>query len=77
MSTATAPPTASDWLYADLNGPVPTGALPANPGNLTVLSSGDTTPPAAPLNLVVASASPAGIDLAWDAVVGDAYAVWL
>jgi glycosidase len=59
------------WLYADLNGPVPAGALPANPGSLTVVSSGDTTPPAAPLNLVVASASPAGIDLSWDAVVGD------
>jgi hypothetical protein len=25
-----------DWLYADLNGPVSSGSLPANPGNLTV-----------------------------------------
>jgi hypothetical protein len=57
-----------DWLYADLNGPVPTGALPANPGKLTVSSSGDTTPPAVPQNLMVVSASPAGIELAWDGV---------
>ena len=25
-----------DWLYADLNGPIPAGALPPNPGKLTV-----------------------------------------
>jgi fibronectin type 3 domain-containing protein len=60
------------WLYADLNGPVPAGNTPANPGKLTVISSGDTTPPAIPQNLMVVSASPAGIDLAWDAVMGDA-----
>ena len=50
-----------DWLYADLNGPIPTGALPPNPGKLTVNSSGDTTPPAVPTGLRVVSASPAGI----------------
>ncbi|GIV72088.1 MULTISPECIES: alpha-amylase family glycosyl hydrolase [Caldilinea] len=55
------------WLYADLNGPVPTGAAPANPGRLTVNSSGDTTPPSTPGNLRVLSGSPAGIELAWDA----------
>ncbi len=60
-----------DWLYTDLNGPIATGATPPNPGKLTVLSSGDETPPAAPANLRVLSASPAGIELAWDAVVGD------
>jgi len=57
-----------DWLYADLNGPVGAGALPANPGHLTVNPSGDTTAPDAPANLQVTAASPAGITLAWDAV---------
>jgi hypothetical protein len=57
-----------DWLYADLNGPIPQGSLPPNPGKLTVSSSGDITPPANPQNLVVVSASPAGIELAWDTV---------
>lgn len=60
-----------DWLYADLNGPVTTGATPANPGKLTVQPSGDVTAPAVPANLRVDSASPAGIQLAWDAVAGD------
>ncbi|MEW5991824.1 MAG: alpha-amylase family glycosyl hydrolase [Chloroflexota bacterium] len=57
-----------DWLYADLNGPIPGGAAPPNPGHLTVNSSGDTTPPVAPTGLIVISASPAGIELDWDAV---------
>ena len=61
-----------DWLYADLNGPIPSGSLPPNPGSLTVNPSGDTTPPAVPANLHVNSASPAGIELGWDAVSGDA-----
>ena len=56
-----------DWLYADLNGPIPTGSLPPNPGKLTVNSSGDTTPPAAPTGLVVTGASPSAISLDWDA----------
>ncbi len=60
-----------DWLYADLNGPVSAGALPPNPGVLTVNSSGDTTLPDTPTGLQVVSASPAGIELVWDAVVGD------
>jgi len=61
-----------DWLYADLNGPVAGGALPSNPGKLTVNASGDVTAPAVPTGLRVASASPAGIELAWDAIAGDA-----
>jgi glycosidase len=60
-----------DWLYADLNGPIAAGTAPPNPGKLTVSPSGDTTAPATPANLHVLSASPAGVDLAWDAIVGD------
>ena len=60
-----------EWLYVDLNGPIPAGSLPPNPGKLTVIPSGDTTAPAIPANLRVTSASPAGISLAWDAVQGD------
>ena len=60
-----------DWLYADLDG-APNGYSPAQAGDLVVNSSGDTTAPAAPANLHVVSASPAGIELAWDAVLGDA-----
>lgn len=59
------------WLYADLNGPVAAGATPTNPGKLTVNSSSDTSAPATPTGLSVASASPAGIALTWDAVAGD------
>jgi glycosidase len=58
-----------EWMYADLNGPV-TGS-PANPGSLTVTSSGDTTAPLTPTGLSVVSASPVGIELSWDAVSGD------
>jgi hypothetical protein len=61
-----------EWLYADLNGPIASGATPSNPGKLTVNPSSDTTLPAAPANLNVVSASPAGINLTWDAVTGDA-----
>jgi len=57
-----------DWLYADLNGPIPPGAFPPNPGKLTVHSSSDTTPPAAPTGLHIMSASPSAIELAWDAL---------
>lgn len=60
-----------NWLYADLNGPVAAGATPANPGKLTINSSGDTTAPEIPANLRVIAASPAGIQLAWDAGAGD------
>lgn len=60
-----------DWLYADLSGLIPAGELPPNPGSLEVLPSSDTTPPETPANLHIVSASPAGIELAWDAVAGD------
>jgi glycosidase len=61
-----------DWLYADLNGPIAnTAAPPPNPGFLTVNASSDTSAPAAPSNLHVVTASPVGIELAWDAVGGD------
>jgi glycosidase len=60
-----------EWLYADLNGPIASGAFPPNPGKLTVVSSGDITPPAEPTGLMVVSASPAAIDLTWDPILGD------
>jgi len=60
-----------DWLYADQNGPIPAGSLPPNPGALTVQSSGDTTAPAVPTGLHVVSASPGGVELAWDAILDD------
>lgn len=60
-----------DWLYADLSGPIASGASPSNPGKLTVNSSGDTTAPATPTGLAVISASLAGISLQWNAIVGD------
>jgi hypothetical protein len=62
----------AEWLYADLDGPIAAGALPAKPGRLTVNASDDTAPPATPTGLAVGSASPAGIELTWDAVAGDA-----
>ena len=61
-----------DWLYADQNGPIAAGTPPPNPGKLTVDSSGDTTAPATPTGLNVVSASPAGVDLEWGSVGGDA-----
>ena len=60
-----------DWLYADLSGPITAGNLPTNPGKLTVNPADDITPPATPTGLHVVSASPAGIELAWDAVADD------
>jgi len=59
-----------DWVYADLDGSG-NGYSPAQAGALTVVSSGDTTAPAAPTGLRVVSASPDGIALAWNAVAGD------
>jgi hypothetical protein len=59
-----------EWVYADLDG-IGNGYSPAQAGSLTVNSSGDTTAPATPANLSVVAASPAGIELAWDAVAGD------
>lgn len=52
------------WLYTDQNGPpYEEGAA----GVLTVNASSDTTPPAAPTNLVASAASSASITLGWDA----------
>ena len=59
-----------DWIYADLDG-IQNGYSPAQAGDLTVNASADTTAPATPTGLHVVSASPAGIELAWDAVGGD------
>ena len=59
-----------DWVYADLDG-IGNGYDPAQAGKLTVNVSGDNTLPAAPTGLNVISASPAGIELAWDVVLGD------
>ena len=60
-----------DWVYADLDG-IGNGYSPDQAGSLTVVSSGDTTAPATPTGLEVVSASPDGIELAWDDVLGDA-----
>jgi hypothetical protein len=60
----------ASWVYADLDG-IGNGYDPAQAGKLTVNSSGDTTPPTVPTGLNVLSASPAGIELAWDAIAGD------
>jgi hypothetical protein len=59
-----------DWTYADLDG-IQNGYSPAQAGSLTVQPSGDTSAPATPSGLHVVSASPAGIELAWNAVGGD------
>jgi glycosidase/fibronectin type 3 domain-containing protein len=57
-----------DWFYA-VNGPNNS----SNPfGQLTVNPSSDTTAPAMPTGLHAVSASPDGIELAWEAVTGDA-----
>ncbi len=60
-----------DWIYADQNGLIAAGQLPAKPGKLTVNASTDTTAPSKPGNLRVVAASPAGIQLAWDAATDD------
>jgi glycosidase len=55
------------WVYADLDG-TGNGYDPAQAGNLTVIPSSDTVPPATPANLHVVEASPSFINLAWDGV---------
>ena len=60
-----------DWIYADLDG-IGNGYSPAQAGALTVLPSADTTAPATPTGVVVTAASPGGVTLAWDPIVGDA-----
>jgi hypothetical protein len=59
-----------DWVYADLDG-IGNCYNPAQAGKLTVNSSGDTTAPTPPTGLNVLSASPIGVELAWDANAGD------
>ncbi|MBI5354260.1 MAG: alpha-glucosidase C-terminal domain-containing protein [Chloroflexi bacterium] len=61
----------ASWTYADLDG-IGNGYVSAQAGKLTVNASGGTTPPTIPTGLNVLSASPAGIELAWDAILGDA-----
>jgi len=61
----------SNWFYADLKGPVPASQAPANPGKLTVTSSGDTTPPEVPSGFVVSSTSRTEIKLAWRRISDD------
>lgn len=57
-----------DWFYA-VSGP----DGPSNPfGQLTVNPSDDSTAPDVPAGLNVVSASPAGIELSWDAIADDA-----
>lgn len=51
------------WLYADLSGP----GLNGNPGNLSVVASGDTTAPSAPTNLAITGTTPSSVSLEWDA----------
>ena len=59
-----------DWVYADLDG-IGDGYSTSQAGALTVQASSDTTAPAVPTGLHVVSASPAGVELAWDPVSGD------
>jgi hypothetical protein len=59
-----------DWVYADLDG-IDNGYSTSQAGALTVQASSDTTAPAVPTGLHVVSASPAGVELAWDPVSGD------
>ncbi len=59
-----------DWVYADLDA-IANGYSAAGAGSLTVNSSGDTSAPAVPTGLRVVTASPAGVELAWNADTGD------
>ena len=56
-----------DWVYADLDGSA-NGYSASEAGALSVNPSSDTTAPAAPADLAVSSASPAGIALEWSPV---------
>jgi len=53
----------NSWFYADLSGP----SMNGNPGSLEVVTSSDTTPPAAPVNLVLTGTSNGHIGIAWEA----------
>jgi glycosidase len=52
------------WFYTDRDGPP---YDPNRAGDLTVVPSDDTTPPAAPQNLAVTGTTAGSISLAWDA----------
>ncbi len=58
------------WVYGDVDGwyPDPGQSQTNDPGDMTVSAGSDTTPPAAPANLIVTAHSPESIDLEWDAV---------
>ncbi len=53
-----------DWRYADFDDEGGEYSVD-DAGSLSVVSSGDVTPPAPPTDLTVTSASPAGIELTW------------
>ncbi|NJM42282.1 MAG: alpha-amylase, partial [Anaerolineae bacterium] len=59
-----------EWAYADLDG-IGNGYSVGQAGALNVTASSDTTAPAVPQNARKVSASPAGVEVAWDAVTGD------
>jgi glycosidase/fibronectin type 3 domain-containing protein len=59
-----------DWVYADLDG-IGNGYSAAQAGKLNVTASADTIAPATPTGPHIVSASPTGIELAWDSVNGD------
>jgi hypothetical protein len=56
------------WLYADLEREWEPGGQRGRAGTLTVNPSADTSAPDTPAGLRVVSATPAGIELAWDAL---------
>ena len=58
------------WVYADLDG-IGNGYSTSQAGKMMVNASGDGISPTAPSGLNVVSASPAGIELAWNAVADD------
>ena len=63
-----------EWVYADKDGAAGSGGNGYSvdqAGALNVTASGDTTAPTAPQNVRKEAASPAGVELAWDAVTGD------
>jgi hypothetical protein len=56
------------WLYADLEREWETGGQRGRAGVLAVVPSDDTSAPGPPANLRIVAATPAGIELAWDAL---------
>ena len=61
------------WVYGQKDGLHPASAYSADQaGQLSVVASGDTVAPTTPTGLRITTESPAGVGLAWDAVIGDA-----